>query len=178
MITPQQTKPLVASLLSGEQNLTLLTGPSGAGKTTFCRDLVAQVYETDALVGGFICPAVFEGGKKIGIDMIDIATGEHRRLGMRSSNDGESTVGCWKLDENVVAWGNQILAELKDKDLTIIDEMGPLELEEGYGFQEAVRLLDEGRYHIALVVVRPSLLPLAHLRWPQANVLELGRGST
>jgi nucleoside-triphosphatase THEP1 len=177
MTTPPLTKPLAASLLSKEQILTVLTGPSGAGKTTFCRDLVAQVYETDSLVGGFLCPAVFEGGKKIGIDMLNVATGERRRLGMRSYNKDETTVGCWQLDEDVIAWGNRILAGLKNEALIIIDELGPLELEEGYGFQEALRLLDEGRYRTALVVVRPTLLPLARLRWPGAQVLDLERES-
>jgi nucleoside-triphosphatase len=174
MTTPLQTKPLVASLLSGEQNLTFLTAPRGAGKTTFCWGLVTQVHETGALVGGFICPAVFEDGKKIGIDMVDVASGERRRLGMRSS-EVETTIGCWQLDENVIQWGNQILAGLKDEDFIVIDELGPLELEEGYGFQEAMRLLDEKRYRAALVVVRPSLLQLARLRWPGAQVLDLAR---
>ena len=55
----------------------------------------------------------------------------------------------------------------------MIDELGPLELEEGHGYQEALRLLDEERYHTALVVVRPALLPLACLRWPDAQVYSL-----
>jgi nucleoside-triphosphatase len=105
MITPPLTKLLAASLLSKEHILAVLTGPSGAGKTTFCRDLVAQVYETSSLAGGFICPAVFEGGKKVGIDMLNIASGERRRLGMRSQSKDESTVGCWQLDKDVLAWG-------------------------------------------------------------------------
>jgi nucleoside-triphosphatase THEP1 len=167
------TKPLAASLLSGERSLTFLTGPSGAGKTTFCRDLVAHFYEIDAQVGGFICPAVFDDGKKTAIDMLDIASGERRRLGNRSQNREGATVGCWQLDRSTLAWGNQILRELKDEALIVIDELGPLELEDGYGFQEALRLLDEKRYRAALVVVRPALLTLARLRWPHAQVLEL-----
>ena len=176
MTTSLQTKPLAASFLSTDQSLTLLTGPSGSGKTTFCREVVAQMYETEALVGGFICPAVFENGQKVGIDLLNIASGEQRRLGKRSQNETEATVGCWQMDEETLAWGNQILSGLKDEALVVIDELGPLELEEGYGYQEALRLLDEGCYHKALVVVRPSLLPLAKLRWPHAQVLDLEGG--
>jgi nucleoside-triphosphatase len=128
-------------------------------------------------MGGFICPAVFAVGKKVGIDMLNVATGERRRLGVRSHNMGKTTIGCWQMDESVIALGNQILAGLKDEEIIVIDELGPLELEEGYGFQEALRTLDEGRYHAALVVVRPSLLTLARLRWPHAQVLELERES-
>jgi nucleoside-triphosphatase THEP1 len=173
MTTPPLTKPLTAFLLSKESILTLITGPSGAGKTTFCAEFVVQMQGTGSSVGGFICPAVFEGGKKIGIDLLNVASGERRRLGLRTYNKGETTVGCWQLDESVLAWGNQILAGLKHEDIIIIDELGPLELEDGYGYQEALHLLDEGRYRTAFVVVRPALLPLARLRWPQAQVLEL-----
>lgn len=153
-----------------------LTAPRGAGKTTICAEFVVQIREAGSSVGGFICPAVFEDGVKTGIDLLNLSNGERRRLGMRSSNEGKATIGDWKLDEDVIAWGNQILAEIKDEDITIIDELGPLELEEGYGFQEGLRLLDEGHYRSALVVVRPALLPLACLRWPKARVLDLERG--
>ena len=61
------------------------------------------------------------------------------------------------------------MQDLKDEDVIIIDELGPLELEEGYGYQQALHLLDEGRYRKAVVVVRPSLLPLARVRWPAAQ---------
>jgi nucleoside-triphosphatase THEP1 len=178
MMTPTlQTMPLAAPFLSGSQSLVLLTGPSGSGKTTFCRKLVAQVHGTNALVGGFICPAVFENGKKIGIDMLNVASGERRRLGKRSQARKGATVGGWQLDRDVLAWGNQILRNLKDEALIVIDEIGPLELEDGYGYQEALHLLDERRYQKALVVVRSSLLPLAKLRWPRAQVLDLEGGN-
>jgi nucleoside-triphosphatase THEP1 len=114
---------------------------------------------------------VFGGGKKVAIDQIDLASGERKRLGERVRNGG--MVGYWQLDEGVIAWGNQILAGLNDKDLIIIDELGPLELEDGHGFQQALRLLDKRRYRAAVVVVRPALLPLARLRWPTAEVFAL-----
>jgi nucleoside-triphosphatase THEP1 len=177
-ISTLPTTSLIDSLLSRESVLTFLTGPRGAGKTTLCRDLVAQIYETGSLVGGFICPAVFEDGKKIGIDMLNLASGERRRLGRRAQNGEEATVGCWQLDEGVLAWGNQILAGLIHESVIVIDELGPLELEEGYGYQEALHLLDEKRYRSALVVVRPEMLKLAQLRWPYGRVLDLESENT
>jgi nucleoside-triphosphatase len=173
MIDSPLTRPPAVSDLPGEHSLTLLTAPRGAGKTTFCTKFIAQLQVKGLHVGGFICPAVFEAGSKTGIDMLNVASGERRRLGVRSSNESEATVGCWQLDEDVIDWGNEILAGCKDEEFIVIDELGPLELEEGCGFQEALRLLDEGRYNTALVVVRPSLLRLARLRWPGAQVVDL-----
>lgn len=153
--------------------LILITGPSGSGKTTFCTRLASLSSEAGLSVGGILCPAVFEGGQKVGIEQLDISSGERQRLGVRSKDAGDSTVGCWHMDETVLDWGNQIIAGLKDEDVIIIDELGPLELEDGYGYQGALHLLDEGRYRTAFVVVRPALLPLAQLRWPQSQVFEL-----
>jgi len=167
---------LLASFFS-EKNpdcLILITGPSGSGKTTFCIRLASLVVEAGLSVGGILCPAVFASGKKVGIDQLDISSGERQRLGVRSNNTGDSTVGCWHMDEAVIAWGNQIISGLNDEDIIIIDELGPLELEEGSGYQQALHLLDEGRYRTAFVVVRPALLPLAQLRWPQAQICSLG----
>jgi nucleoside-triphosphatase THEP1 len=39
-----------------------------------------------------------------------------------------------------------------------VDELGPTELQFGQGWIEAITLLREGDYRLALVVVRPTLL--------------------
>lgn len=98
-------------------------------------------------------------------------------MGIHAQSEGESTVGCWQLDKSVLAWGNEILAGLKNEQIVVIDEIGPLELEAGDGFREALALLDEKRYRAALVVVRPALLPLARLRWPLAQAVDLNKES-
>ena len=153
--------------------LWLLSAPKGAGKTTFCGSVIDAMRTGGASVGGILCPAVFAEGEKVGIDQVHIATGERRRLGVRAGQADESTVGRWQLDQHVLAWGNEILAGLQNENLIVIDELGPLELQAGDGYQEGVQLLDEGRYQTALVVVRPTLLLLAQQRWPQAQVVQL-----
>ena len=152
--------------------LVLITGLRGSGKTTYCAEIASLAINYGFSVGGILCPAVIEGKNKVGIDQLNISTGEQRRLGVRSYQSSDNTVGGWCMDETVIAWGNQIIASLEE-DIIIIDELGPLELEHGYGYQEALNLLDEERYDITFVVVRPSLLPIAQLRWPQAQTYSL-----
>lgn len=166
---------LLASCFSEkhQKSLVLVSGPSGSRKTTFCTEIVSQARDLGLSVGGILCPAVFERGEKVGIEQLDISTGERRRLAVRSKDAGNNTVGCWQMDAVVLALGNRIITRLKDEDVIIIDELGPLELEDGYGYQEALHLLDEGRYRTAFVAVRPILLPLARLRWPQAQTYSL-----
>ncbi len=121
-------------------------------------------------MGGILCPAIFQKGKKTGIDQLDIRTGKKQRLGVLSNDIENSTIGRWRMDESVIALGNQIIAGLKDEDVIIIDELGPLELKDGCGYRQALQLLDEGHYKTIFVVVRSALLPVAQLRWPQAQI--------
>jgi len=154
--------------------LWMVSGLSGSGKTTYCAKIVIQARTAGISVGGFFCPAVYEGGEKIGIDQVDIRTEERRRLGVRAGKSGGKKVGGWQLDEQVLAWGNAIIANLGKEDLIVIDELGPLELEEESGYYEGLHLLDEKRYRMALIVIRPRLLSLARSRWAQAQIVSLG----
>jgi nucleoside-triphosphatase THEP1 len=104
---------------------------------------------------------------------MNVGSGEKRRLGICSSENAKTTIGCWQMDESVLAWGNEIIAGLQDEDIIIIDEIGPLEIEKGQGYWHALTLLDEGCYRTALVVIRPVLLPVAQQRWPAARTLTL-----
>ena len=76
---------LLASLYSQERtnSLVFITGPSGSGKTNFCTRLASLAGEAGFSVGGILCPVVFEGGQKVGIEQLDISSGEQQRLGVR-----------------------------------------------------------------------------------------------
>jgi hypothetical protein len=50
----------------------------------------------------------------------------------------------------------------------VIDELGPLEFNQGKGLVSALTLIDAQRYNLSFVVIRPSLLQLAKTRWPWA----------
>jgi len=158
-------------------HLYLITGSRGSGKTTWCTDLAKRASENDLSQGGFLSPAIFEGGKKIGIDLLDIRTGQQRPLARwRSKNAASILMGDWCFDPVCFEWGNQILKALTSNDLIIIDEIGPLEFETGNGFVEGLRLVDEKRYQKAFVVIRPELLEVAKARWPEAEVVDIDSG--
>lgn len=152
--------------------LVLITGLSGAGKTTWCSGLVEQARVRDLEVCGLLSPAVFEDGRKTGIDLVDLSSGERRRLA-KLRGDEVTGVGTskWDLDPEVMAWGDSVLAREPDCDLLLIDELGPLEFFRKEGFLHGVELIDKKRYRSAFVVVRSSLLPFAQQRWPFAHIV-------
>jgi nucleoside-triphosphatase THEP1 len=163
---------LLASFMSGNETgrLVLVTGPSGLGKTRWCQALADRAGARGIPVAGLVSPAVFEGEVKTGIDMLDLGSGERRRLAIRR---GEPEIGqettCWQFDDEILNWGNSILAGLDACPFFILDELGPLELQRGAGLTSGIDLVSARRYRLACVVVRPSLLDAAQELWPWAE---------
>ena len=154
--------------------LFIVTGQSGIGKTTYCAGIVRAAQARKRTVGGILCPAVFRDDIKIGIDLVNLATGERRQFAQLTNPDSQAaTVGHWRMNPNTLAWGNHILAESPDGDVLIIDELGPLEFNKQQGFVAGLRRLDARQYRTALVVIRPSLVAVALERWPDAHNVNL-----
>jgi len=162
-------------------SLSLLSAPSGAGKTTFCLRRAEQARAAGWQVSGILCPPVFQGGVKTGILVQDLRSGETRPLAVSSLSQTELStfnlpLGQWLFDSSALAWGNEVLAAALPCDLLIVDELGPLELMRGEGWQNAISVLRQPRYKIGLAVVRPSLLQTAQTLFPQAKILPLPAG--
>ncbi|RPI82213.1 MAG: hypothetical protein EHM41_18870, partial [Chloroflexi bacterium] len=132
---------------------------------------------------GFVSPAIFENGRKIGIDLLEIQHDERRRLAVRraeKASEGGTGIHTarWQFDEGVLEWANQVLDEMSDAEFLIIDELGPLELLENQGFVSALKLVGERKYRLACVSIRPHLLGTAQERWPWAHTINITEGQS
>lgn len=164
--------------MSGPGELYLITGSQEAGKSRFLLELVAAIRREipHLVLRGLISPAVREGGKKVAIELLDVANGARRRLAARGQIEPSGpTTEHWGFNQEALDWGNRILKEAAAEfpDLVVIDELGPLEFQRGQGFTAGLGMLDEGRYRAALVTVRPALLDIACDRWDPAGIIEL-----
>ena len=152
--------------------LALLTGGRGSGKTRWCEALARAGRDAGLVVAGLVSPPVLVGGEKTGIDLLDVASGERRRLAERARADLPGTEGLgWCFDPEALALGNALLARAGACDLLLVDELGPLEFGRGSGLTAAFALLDSRRYRLAVVVVRPALVAAARARWPGAALV-------
>lgn len=159
-------------------NLFLITGDIGVGKTTWCQRWIDSARADGRGVGGLLSPPITVDGQKVAIDLVDLASGERRQLARLrpvEAASGAVMTGKWLFDTAVLTWGNDVLGRVTAVDLLIIDELGPLEFEQGQGLQAAFELVAAGNYRMAGVVVRPSLIPQAQQRWPEAQPILINR---
>jgi nucleoside-triphosphatase THEP1 len=107
---------------------------------------------------GIISPARFDGGVKVGIDALDVRTGQRRLLAEADDSPADLRTTRYRFDADAMTWGAAILAMACPCDVLIVDEIGPLELERGQGWVNVLGTLHAGRFGLAVVVVRPGLV--------------------
>ncbi len=143
---------------SAPNRIAILTGPFGSGKTTACLQLAGLARQRGLDCAGVISPARFDGGVKVGIDVLDVRSGQRRPLAEANNRPSELRTTRYRFDADAMAWGAGILNMACPCDLLIVDELGPLELEQGQGWINALDVLRDGQFEAAVVVVRPALL--------------------
>jgi nucleoside-triphosphatase THEP1 len=162
-----------------DTKLTLITGPSGSGKSAWCAQFIEEAHVDGLEVGGVLSRPVFTQGRKVGIDLLDPRTGEARRLAnLRTAESTGLMTKRWQFNPQTLTWANLVLRDLPPCDIVIIDELGPLEFSRDEGLQEGLRIVDEKRFPKMVVVVRPELVSQALKRWPWAELLDISNETT
>jgi nucleoside-triphosphatase THEP1 len=144
--------------------LFLLTGESGSGKTSACQALVQRVRQAGGRVAGLLSPPIIHREEKVAIAARLLPDDQQRLLAVRQSEAPawfSLALGQWQFDPSILARVDRHLENLPPCDLLIVDEIGPLELVRGEGWQAALPALRHHPCQAALVVVRPSLIEVA-----------------
>jgi nucleoside-triphosphatase THEP1 len=158
--------------------IVVLSGESGCGKTTVCARVVALARTRGLTVAGVLTPPRLADGRKVGLDVEDLRTTQRRPLAEACAEPQQNSAGStggpatesWHFQAEGLAWGTMVLCHATPCDLLVIDELGPLELVRDQGWKIGFDVLRAGGYLLALVAVRPSLLPRF---WEQLGGVEI-----
>jgi len=157
-----------------------LTGRRGVGKTSVCQAAVELARAQRHRPQGVLSLALFDGGGlKVGFDAMDASNGERWLLGHTVKSLDGPRIGPYALDSLGLARATDVLTNAcKTPDLMVLDEVGPLELEQHQGFAAVLDILPlNGPGHL-LVVVRPSLLPdIRHRLGRDASIYTVSEGN-
>lgn len=147
-----------------------ITGKPGTGKTTAC----LKVYErlrSRIDIRGFITKEIRESGVRTGFEIIDLASGESFLLARKG--DGFPRVGKYAVFvENLERVSERILEDYAMAEMTIIDEIGPMELK-SRSFINAVERLIDLQENLLVTVHYRSTHPLVVRVRKEFEVFEL-----
>ncbi len=136
--------------------LLILTGPVHGGKTSFLKGFLEGQKKAELLFHGILSLAHFEGHRRLGYDGLDIQSGERFPFLRKFPEPGWTQVGPYGVVPEGLARARAAIRNVRDSDLCVIDEMGPLELDGG-GFWPCFLELQENRKPL-LTVVRQELV--------------------
>jgi len=142
--------------------INIITGSRGIGKTTFLQKFKEQLIEKRTPPSGIMTPAIYTpNGDKIGFYALNVANGEQWELGRSDRTLDGPSYGPFSFSKRGFVKANKILKQVLikgTKDL-ILDEIGPLELERGYGFLPILPYINNfSSNRNVYLVIRQSLI--------------------
>ena len=137
--------------------LILWTGPKHSGKTTAALRLVAAARAQGWAVAGCLSPSLYENDRLLGFDIVNLGNARRAPLARRRMVQGQEEGFQFLADG--WALGAEALdpAAVKNADLIIVDEYGPLELA-AQGWRAATERLMTTTEAALLLVVREGLV--------------------
>ncbi len=164
--------------MNHKNNIVIITGEVRSGKTLLISNVIPEINKLGMKATGVYSPARFKGGKKTGIYLVDISSQKKELLANYQPGwDPENPKREWKMDPEVLQWGDMIIRNSVPTSVLIIDELGFLEFEKNLGWTSAFDILEDGEYRIAIVVVRNGLLKQALAKWDSAKVIYMDEPS-
>jgi len=161
--------------LPGTLPLLVLSGHPGAGKSRLIVKTAEGLVREGFSLSGILQPGIFEKGVKKGFAIRDLSTGEERPLAEKVSAKG-SFGTTYRFFEDGLSLAKKALGRVRDGDVLIIDELGPVELRGKGHFPALRRALKRRRPLCMLVVIRRQLVPvfLSLLKATDARVYTMG----
>jgi len=150
----------------GGPRVFILTGSQGSGKTTMLEKVLPLVRQHGRTVAGIRAPVVFDNGTRIGYNVEDVRTGDMLPLCRIGQRNAVAVAGLFGFDGNGIRFGSNALSldAVAQRDVVIVDEIGPLELQ-GEGWAPALHPLLESYAGHLLLVVRPDILQQVLQEW-------------
>ena len=148
----------------------IITGEIHQGKTTFTQKIITNLLEQKIRIAGFLSLGINENGTRIGYSLFDIESSEQTELCSTIKDENRIKFGQFYFNNDAILKGNEILntENLSDKQLIVIDEVGPLELS-GHGWSSAIENITRSCTISQLWVVRKSIVKMITRKWNIGN---------
>jgi iron complex transport system ATP-binding protein len=151
-------------------NVVIITGEIHQGKTTFAKSIINNFIEQNYKIAGFLSIGINENGTRTGFSLNNLESSEQIELCSTIKDNSRFKLGQYYFNNDAITRGQEILSieKISDKQLIVIDEIGPLELN-GQGWSIAIEDLTRSTTIPHLWVVRKSLVKKISRKWNIGN---------
>jgi nucleoside-triphosphatase THEP1 len=149
----------------------IVTGEIHQGKTSFTQKIVFDLLYQKIRIAGFVSIGIVKDGTRTGFNLAEIGSSRQVELCSDRKDDKGLKMGRFYFKQEALDFGNEILNphNLSDKQLIVIDEIGPLEIK-GLGWSEAIDKSIRSFLIPQLWVVRKNLVQKIIRKWNIGNV--------
>lgn len=125
-----------------KNKLLIITGDKGSGKTTRLEEIAFYLRMNGYRVGGFIAKGFWKQNERSHFLLHCPDTAAEKLYCTRERKENWSKVKHFYINPDAIIWGKGLLSEkgIQDKDIIVIDEVGPFELEKN-GWYNAIENL-------------------------------------
>ena len=151
--------------------IVIITGEVQQGKTTFAENIVINLKKQDYKIAGFLSVGIHKKGERIGYNLFDISTSQQIKLCKSTGNERSVKIGRYFFNPKGLEKGFEILKSdnLSGKQLVVIDEIGPLELND-QGWCNAIEEICWTNSVPQLWIVRSGIVDKVIKKWNLGNV--------
>jgi nucleoside-triphosphatase THEP1 len=137
----------------------IITAGQGQGKTSLLKEVVSILKTTSIKLKGFYAEGYWENEKRLGFDLVDIATNEKVKLCSTKVMKDWKKIFHYYFNPEAIKIGNEILNinSSSGTDILIIDEIGKIDLR-GEIWHDAVTNIVKNSEVPILFVVRNTFL--------------------
>ncbi len=170
-IQSQNMVELFEREIQKRSEVVILSGQRQEGKTTFLQELLPELRNRDIFVTGFLAPAVHENGRRIGFNLLGIESGESMVLCRERQANDNLGFRRFVFNQDALKQGEAILnlKNLRQAQLVIIDEVGPLELK-NEGWTPSIKELCRNSGTVQLWAVRKQMVQQVASAWQVGDV--------
>ena len=155
ILTTKDPRP---RLIKSRPSLFLLTGPVNSGKTRTLRRWLCDWEGEGWTLGGIVSDALWNYNIKIGYDVCDLNSGKSWPIIRNVHFPCDVQIGKYHLDGVKILEVIQAARSTPACDLLVLDEIGPLELEQNGGFRDLLTFFLAERTCSLCIVVRDGML--------------------
>lgn len=149
----------------------IITGDIRQGKTTFLKNIISDLEKEKIRMAGFLSFGIERNGERAGFDLFSIHSSARTELCTKKPSPSWIRYGSYYFNPEGIEAGNEILnlKNLADKQLVIIDEIGPLELQDN-GWAHGIESICNNLSILQIWVVRRTLTDQVSKKWKTGNV--------